>query len=188
MNHIYSFYWLRFSPEVTCLGVLVLILAGCAIHATIPPPPPRVYRSLAAPAHTGSERSQIVRASWYGSEFADHRTTSGERFDPNQLTAASKTLPLGSVVKVTNPKNGRSVRVRINDRGPYVRGRSLDLSRRAAQKLGMTHEGVAPVRITTLGRSASANATTNSRPLGAKNKEGTRSAAVVVAGTADLAR
>jgi rare lipoprotein A len=183
MKQIYSFYWLRFSAEGTCLGVLVLILAGCAIHATIPPPPPRIYRSLPAPAHAGSERSRIVRASWYGSEFADHRTSSGERFDPNQFTAASKTLPLGSVVKVTNPKNGRSVRVRINDRGPYVRGRSLDLSRRAAQKLGITHEGVAPVKITTLRRPTSDIAVTKSWPPSTKNKNGTASAAAVPART-----
>jgi hypothetical protein len=90
----------------------------------------------------------VVTASWYGPGFAGHRTSSGERFDPNQLTAASKTLPLGSVVHVTNVTNGRSVNVRINDRGPFVRGRSLDLSHRAAQKIGLTAKGVGRVKVT----------------------------------------
>lgn len=64
------------------------------------------------------------------------------------MTAASKTLPLGSVVRVTNPETGRSVNVRINDRGPYVRGRSLDLSRSAARRIGLTRKGVARVKVT----------------------------------------
>jgi rare lipoprotein A (peptidoglycan hydrolase) len=92
--------------------------------------------------------TQIVRASWYGQEFANRKTADGERFNPDALTAASRTLPLGSVVRVTNLKNGRSVYVRINDHGPYVRGRSLDLSRRAAQDIGMMNTGVARVKIT----------------------------------------
>jgi len=89
---------------------------------------------------------RIVRASYYGAGFSGHKTASGERFNPNGMTAASKTLPMGSVVQVTNPENGRSVNVRINDRGPYVRGRSLDLSRGAARKIGL--KGVARVQVT----------------------------------------
>jgi rare lipoprotein A len=68
-------------------------------------------------------------------------------YDPNDLTAASRTLPLGSSVIVTNPSTGRSVKVRINDRGPYVRGTSLDLSKRAAQEIGLTDKGVRRVKI-----------------------------------------
>jgi rare lipoprotein A len=90
----------------------------------------------------------IVKASWYGPGLRGRKTASGERFDPNQMTAASKTLPIGSVVHVTNVENGRSVIVRINDRGPYVRGRSLDLSHGAARKIGLTRKGVAHVRVT----------------------------------------
>jgi peptidoglycan lytic transglycosylase len=89
---------------------------------------------------------RIVKASWYGGNFSGHRTASGERFNPNSMTAASKTLPIGSIVHVTNPENGRSVNVRINDRGPYVRGRSLDLSRGAAHRIGL--RGVAHVKVT----------------------------------------
>jgi rare lipoprotein A len=91
-----------------------------------------------------------VKASWYGNEFAGRPTTSGERFNPDRLTAASKTLPLGSVVKVTNSNNGRAVTVRINDCGPFARGRSLDLSKGAARKIGIIHKGVARVKLVTL--------------------------------------
>ena len=87
-------------------------------------------------------------ASWYGPGLAGRKTTSGEIFNPRALTAASRALPIGSVVKVTNPQNGKSVSVRINDRGPFVPGRSLDLSRRAAEKLGIIHMGVASVKVT----------------------------------------
>src|SRR6266481_2988306 len=106
-------------------------------------PPPRAQ----TPGPTNT-----VKASWYGPGFAGHKTSTGERFDPNQLTAASKTLPLGSVVHVTNVTNGRSVNVRINDRGPFVRGRSLDLSHRAAQKIGLTAKGVGRVKVTRVRR------------------------------------
>src|ERR1700730_2898375 len=78
---------------------------------------------------------------------AGRRTATGERLDPRQLTAASLQLPLKSQTVVTNLDNGRSVRVRINDCGPYARGRKLDFSKRAAQELAMTHEGTVPVRI-----------------------------------------
>ncbi len=79
--------------------------------------------------------------------MAGRRTANGERFDPDALTAASKTLPMGSTVLVTNPKTGKSVKVRINDRGPHVRGRSLDLSKRAAEELGITEKGVARLKV-----------------------------------------
>jgi len=78
---------------------------------------------------------------------------SGGRFNPNALTAAHKTLPFGTRVRVTNLNNGRSVVVTINDRGPYIRGRIIDLSRRAATVVGMRQSGVAPVRVVVLGRS-----------------------------------
>ncbi len=113
----------------------------------VPPPMPAIKY---APPQPPKPAVHEVKASWYGGEFAGRPTTSGEPFDPHQLTAASKTLPLGSVVRVENPKNGRSVRVRINDCGPYVHGRSLDLSLRAAQKIGITRQGVARVKITKL--------------------------------------
>ena len=88
-----------------------------------------------------------MRASYQGNAQAGHPTASGEPYNPNDLTAASRTLPFGSSVMVTNPETGRSVKVRINDRGPYIRGRSLDLSKRAAEKIGLTEKGVARVKV-----------------------------------------
>ncbi len=89
-------------------------------------------------------------ASFYGAAFADRPTANGERFDPHAMTAAHRTLPFGTRVRVTNLENGRQVVVRINDRGPYRKGRVLDLSRAAARKLGFVEDGVAQVRIEVL--------------------------------------
>jgi len=86
-------------------------------------------------------------ASWYGEQFNERPTSDGEIFDMNQLSAAHKTLPLPSVVDVTNLQNGRELRLRVNDRGPFVDGRLIDLSRRAAQLLGFERSGTAPVRV-----------------------------------------
>lgn len=89
-------------------------------------------------------------ASYYGNELAGHRTASGERFDPGQLTAAHRTLPLGTKVRVTNPANGKSVVVRINDRGPFARGRVLDLSKSAASEIGLIARGSGRVELAVL--------------------------------------
>src|SRR5216683_302327 len=86
-------------------------------------------------------------ASWYGPGFDQQLTADNEIYDMNQLSAAHKTLPLPSVVQVTNLQNGRSLRLRVNDRGPFVDGRIIDLSRRAAQLLGFESTGTAPVRV-----------------------------------------
>ena len=80
-------------------------------------------------------------ASYYGRRFHGRPTANGERFDMNALTAAHKTLPFGSRVRVTNPRNGASVVVRVNDRGPFVRGRDIDVSRAAAEQLGIVGAG-----------------------------------------------
>jgi rare lipoprotein A len=91
---------------------------------------------------------QFGLASWYGPHFQGRRTASGRRFDMRKLTAAHRSLPLGSKVRVTNLENGRSVEVTIDDRGPYVRRRLIDLSKAAARKLGITRkEGLALVRL-----------------------------------------
>jgi rare lipoprotein A len=94
-----------------------------------------------------SDFHQSGRASWYGRGFHGRRTANGERYDMHALTAAHRTLPLGSYVRVTNPANSRSVIVRINDRGPYARGRVIDLSMAAAAELQMRHIGTARVQI-----------------------------------------
>ena len=92
-----------------------------------------------------AEAGYIGHASWYGPGFHGKKTASGEVYDQNAMTAAHKTLPFGTNLRVTNTANGRSVVVRVNDRGPFVAGRDLDLSRAAAQQLGF--DGVATVRI-----------------------------------------
>jgi rare lipoprotein A len=86
-------------------------------------------------------------ASWYGSRHHGKRTASGEVFNQNKFTAAHRTLPWGSLVKVTNLANGKTVEVRINDRGPFSKGRIIDLSRAAARSLGMVEQGITTVRI-----------------------------------------
>jgi rare lipoprotein A len=86
-------------------------------------------------------------ASWYGAKHQGKRTASGEIFDQKKFTAAHRTLPWGSIVKVTNLDNGKSVEVRINDRGPFTKGRVIDLSRAAARALGMVESGVSPVQM-----------------------------------------
>ncbi len=89
-------------------------------------------------------------ASWYGEKFHGRSTASGEIFDMNAYTAAHRSLPFGTRVRVTNEDNGRSVLVRINDRGPWVEGRIIDLSYAAAKQLGMLEAGVVRVRLEVL--------------------------------------
>lgn len=105
-------------------------LPGHAVDiTTIEPAPPS-----ATPLGSGV-------ASYYGRRFHGRRTANGESFDMHELTAAHRTLPFGSLVRVTNPRNGRSVVVRINDRGPFVRGRAIDLSRAAAEEIDIVRSG-----------------------------------------------
>jgi rare lipoprotein A (peptidoglycan hydrolase) len=94
--------------------------------------------------------AQVGIASWYGPWFRGRLTANGEIFDDTKLTAAHRTLPLATHVRVTNLENGRSIEVKVNDRGPYIAGRVLDLSTRAAKVLGMEKEGLALVRIEVL--------------------------------------
>jgi rare lipoprotein A len=101
-----------------------------------------------------SEKAETVfemigqgEASYYGNELAGNRTASGERFNPNGLTAAHRTLPLGTRLRVTNVANGRSVIVRVNDRGPFVRSRLIDVSLGAAREIQMLRSGKAQVRL-----------------------------------------
>ncbi len=89
-------------------------------------------------------------ASYYGNELAGNRTASGETFDPGQLTAAHRTLPFGTMVRVTNVATGDSVVVRINDRGPFAHGRVIDVSHAAAREIGMHRSGTARVKLALL--------------------------------------
>jgi len=114
------------------------LLSLCASHARAEGNP--VSRIEAAPRQTGF-------ASWYGYRHNGRRTANGEIHDSQLLTAAHRGLPFGTLVKVTNLKSGTQVMVRINDRGPYVLGRVIDLSEGAARRLGMLADGLAPVSI-----------------------------------------
>ena len=114
-----------------CFRSLLLILALVAAGCSSSRPP----------------KKQVGIASWYGPGFHGKPTASGEVFDMNGISAAHKTLPLGTVVDVENLENGRTLQVRINDRGPFVRGRILDLSRAAAAELGMEAAGIARIRL-----------------------------------------
>ena len=113
------------------------------------------------------EYDEIGIASWYGPKFHGKRTANGEFFDMNTVSAAHQTLPMPSMVRVTNLENGRSLAVRVNDRGPFVRGRILDLSRRGAQLLGFRYKGTATVRVRLMpeeSRQAAAVAKVTPRP------------------------
>lgn len=88
-----------------------------------------------------------AEASWYGPRFHGRKTASGERFDMNDMTAAHKTLKLGTLVRVYNLKNGMNAVVRVNDRGPYIKGRTLDVSKGAAEALGFRDDGIANIRL-----------------------------------------
>ena len=92
----------------------------------------------------------IGLASYYGAKFHNKRTASGEIFNKNAMTAAHRSLPFGTQIKVTNLRNGKSVIVKVNDRGPHVRGRIVDLSLGAAKKIGLVHSGTARVRLEVL--------------------------------------
>jgi rare lipoprotein A len=132
--------------------VIVLILSftgGCTLFRR-EPVPPRI------------KRVEVGLASWYGEKFHGRRTASGKVYDMYQLTAAHKTLPLGTSVIVTHVNNGKSVEVTVNDRGPFVRGRIIDLSYAAAQALEMVEQGVAKVRVEVL----------DTRPISTPSPEG----------------
>lgn len=94
-----------------------------------------------------SKITQTGKASFYANKFNGRKTASGETFRNSKLTAAHKTLPFGTRVKVTNKSNGKSVKVRINDRGPFIAGRIIDLSKKAAKKIDLDKAGVAEVEI-----------------------------------------
>jgi rare lipoprotein A len=111
------------------------------------------FASGRVPAPSGGDNAPVQRglASWYGPRFHGEPTAQGELFNMNALTAAHRSLPLGTRVRVTHLGNGRSVVVRINDRGPYKRGVIIDLSRRAANEIGMVQQGRARVRVEVVG-------------------------------------
>lgn len=136
-------------PRVMVLTTAIL-LPGCQSdtdQASLNAPDSSVQPVAMAPARPDPGKQQVGKASWYGSRHHGRKTASGEIFDANDMTAAHRTLPLGSRVAVTNMENGKTVEVTVNDRGPYGKGRVIDLSRAAAEALDIKHDGVATVRV-----------------------------------------
>lgn len=137
----------------------LLMVTGCAHRervAAAPPPPPIAATPAPTPEpEAGSGEipkgrpiyTEVGVASWYGPPYNRRRAANGKIYDQNAVTAAHRTLPLGSLIRVTNLENGRSATMRVTDRGPFVPGRILDLSRGAAKELGMLRTGTAKVRI-----------------------------------------
>lgn len=147
------------------LGALALSsLAACQSPEPPPPPPePLAAAPSAEPAPPPEPRRYRAegKASWYGTFHHGRKTASGEPFDKEALTAAHRTLPLDTKVRVTNLENGRSVEVIVNDRGPFVKGRLIDLSEAAARRLGFRSDGLTLVRVEEVppeGRSAGSSA------------------------------
>jgi rare lipoprotein A len=167
-------YW------VSATALIGMIGSGVAADANVSPKPETVVSNVGAPATPAKPTAaaapamastaplaetqpgeqdpssakavdQVGIASWYGNQHQGRLTASGERFDEHKLTAAHRTLPLDTKVKVTNLENGKSIEVKVNDRGPYIPGRVLDLSTQAAKMLGMEKEGLALVRIEIVG-------------------------------------
>lgn len=146
---------LESKPVRYGLALLLLAIAAqsCALispaNSPAPLPVPKPVPALNTgkpPPHTGVT-IQRGEASWYGPGLHGKKTASGDRFDQTELTAAHQSFPLGSKVKVTNLKNGKTTQVDITDRGPFVQGRIIDVSKAAAEKLGMIGPGTVPVEI-----------------------------------------
>jgi len=161
---------MRLAVKLASAAAAALLAASCS---TAPPPPrPREDHTVTVPPNAGvykvgqpyqidnvwyypreqPDYDETGIASWYGPTFYGRPTANGETYDGNQLTAAHKTLPMPVNVRVTNLDNGKSLVVRVNDRGPYARGRIIDLSKRAAELLDVVQTGTARVRVTYLAR------------------------------------
>jgi peptidoglycan lytic transglycosylase len=147
---------MTFARRIVFLSTVALLAAGCT-HRTYAPQAPAPLPEPSAPSAQlpPVERQPAIAgqyveegvASWYGIPFNGHRTSNGEIYDMHAFTAAHRTLPFGSLVRVTNLRNGMQTEVRINDRGPFVANRVIDLSLSAAQAIGMVGPGTAPVRL-----------------------------------------
>ena len=131
------------APAGRRLASLIVAVAFAAALLAVPAPQTRVpSQAVEAPAWT-----QTGKVSWYGPGFHGRQTANGEIFDTNEMTMAHRSLAFGSRVRVTNLDNGRSIVVRVNDRGPYMGGRIADLSHAAASRLGFVEDGVVHARI-----------------------------------------
>ena len=134
----------------TCILVTAFAIPSLTAQNRAADPPNSTSPKISVVSKETSTKKhwyQVGKASWYGPHFQGKETASGETFDMYDLTAAHRTLPLGSLVRVTNLKNGNQVTVRINDRGPVYHSRIIDLSYKAAKLLGLKSEGIQTVRL-----------------------------------------
>ena len=166
---------------VPALAVLLLLLSGCGTKSWrtggVPGGKPYTVRGKTYyPLLSARGFIEEGIASWYGPGFHGKRTANGEIYNMHAMTAGHRILPLGSIVRVTNKNNGRSLIVRINDRGPFADDRVIDLSRAAADKLDIVTKGIAPVRIVALSdpRTASAAAKAGGQPPKLNHDKGGR--------------
>src|SRR5262245_49770366 len=145
------------GPLLAIIAIGFLLAACSQQRAELGKRAPRPMYKVGAPYQIGGvwyypavdyNYDETGVASWYGEAFDQQYTANGEIFDLNQLTAAHRTLPMPSIVQVTNLEKGRSMQLRVNDRGPFIHGRILDVSRRASQLLGIETNGTARVRVT----------------------------------------
>jgi rare lipoprotein A len=149
--------------KISVLLLIVVLLTACShkpAAVSVPPAPPveqpqatppagepQQPAELNIPADTRPLQVETGIASWYGAPYHNRRGSNGEIYDMHAMTAAHRTLPLGSIVRVTNPANDKSVVVRITDRGPFIAGRIIDLSQAAARQIGLIQKGTAEVRV-----------------------------------------
>ena len=146
----------KIHAQIVAIAVAAMTLAACGGPAVVSnksewgtagnrhPAPARTAKHILPATKSAAKASSYGVASFYKD---DTETASGEKFDPHQLTAAHRTLPFGTRLRITNVETGRSVTVRINDRGPYIPGRSVDLSYSAADTIGMVERGVTKVKL-----------------------------------------
>jgi rare lipoprotein A len=157
-------HWGKGFRRAALLATVGFALGGCGGipfvggggHQALTPHPtykvgaPYTVKGVTYHPRVDYDYDETGMASWYGQAFQGQYTANGEIFDLNELTAAHTTLPLPTIVEVVNLQNNRALRIRVNDRGPFVKGRIIDLSRRAAQLLGVEGPGTAPVRVRVL--------------------------------------
>ncbi|WP_144212442.1 septal ring lytic transglycosylase RlpA family protein [Shewanella donghaensis] len=126
----------KFKLTVTVL--LLAMLSGCSSTSPIDASKTNQY---------SKSHALVGQASWYGSQYHGRLTASGEKYNMRAYTAAHKTLPFGTIVRATNTANNKSVDVKINDRGPFVKGRVIDLSQKAFQQIASVNQGIVPIKI-----------------------------------------
>jgi len=153
--------WTKRALRLAAIALIAPAAAGCLSGRGHGGGDPSAYRAAnLRPYSVGGQRytprvdprfEEKGLASWYSYPARTRRTASGEWFDPSDMTAAHKTLPIPCIAEVTNLETGKKIKVRINDRGPFVRGRVIDLSRRAAEELGVLRAGTARVKVRFVG-------------------------------------